>query len=262
VANLLGMAPSTHNIIMIGDQMQLSQPIQGSHPGESGTSTLEYFLQGHATIPDDFGIFLAETWRMHPDICRFISGAVYENRLKPKALTASRTIHIGDGPRRYIQKNAGLIFVPVEHEGNAYESEEEAAIIGQIVEELTGQCLTDAYRPDRRLSRDDILMVTAYNLQVRKLTERSPGVQVGTVDKFQGQEAAVVIYSMSASSGDASPRGIEFLFSKNRLKVAVSRARSLAIVVGNPALARTHCSTLEQMQLVNVFCRAGGPAPQ
>jgi uncharacterized protein len=256
VANLLGMAPSATNIVLIGDQMQLSQPIKGSHPGESGTSTLEYLLQGRATIPDDFGIFLPETWRMHPEVCGFISRAVYEGRLMPKPLTAARTIRFSNRPRTYIQRNAGVIFVPVEHEGNAYESDEEAAVVAKIVEELSARFLTDANQPERPMTRDDILVVTPYNLQVRKLTQMLPGIQVGTVDKFQGQEAAVVIYSMCASSGDASPRGIEFLFSKNRLNVAISRARTLAVVGGNPALARTSCSTLDQMQLVNVFCRA------
>ena len=125
--------------------------------------------------------------------------------------------------------------------------------------ELTAQLLTDVDRPERQLGFDDILVVTPYNLQVRKLTECLPGLRVGTVDKFQGQQAPVVIYSMCASSGDASPRGIEFLFSRNRLNVAISRAQTLAIVVGNPALARTRCSTLEQIQLVNVFCRALSP---
>jgi len=256
VANLVGMAPSTRNIILVGDQMQLSQPIKGSHPGESGTSTLGYLLQSHATIPDDLGIFLGETWRMHPEVCRFISGAVYEDRLMPKPLTESRTINFRNGPGRYIQQSAGVVFIPVEHEGNTYESEEEAEVITQIVGELTSQLLTEGGKPDRPLTRDDILVVTPYNLQVRILTERLPGIRVGTVDKFQGQEAAVVLYSMCASSGDASPRGIEFLFSKNRLNVAISRARTLAVVVGNRSLARTRCTTLGQMQLVNVFCRA------
>jgi len=159
-------------------------------------------------------------------------------------------------PGRYIQENAGVVFVPTEHEGNTYESEEEAEIITQIVGELAGQFFTEADKAERPLTRDDILVVTLYNLQVRKLTERLPGIRVGTVDKFQGQEAVVVIYSMCASSGDASPRGIEFLFSKNRLNVAISRAQTLAIVVGNRSLARTRCTTLGQMQLVNVFCRA------
>ncbi len=256
VANLLGMSPSTRNIILIGDQMQLSQPTKGSHPGESGCSILEYLLQGRATVSEDFGIFLGETWRMHPNVCQFISSAVYEDRLKPRPITSNRTIKYGSEPRRYVQKTSGILFIPVEHEGNAYESEEEAATIVDIVEELIGQCVTDVGKTDRPLTADDILVVTPYNLQVRKLSEQFPGMRVGTVDKFQGQQAPVVIYSMCASSGDASPRGIEFLFSKNRLNVAISRAQTLAVVVGNPALARTRCSSLAQMQLVNVFCRA------
>ena len=256
VANLLGMSPSTRNIVLIGDQMQLSQPTKGSHPGESGCSTLEYLLQGRATISEDFGIFLGETWRMHPNVCQFISSAVYEDRLKPRPITSNRTIKYGSEPRRYVQKTSGILFIPVEHEGNAYESEEEAATIVDIVEELIGQCVTDVGKTDRPLTADGILVVTPYNLQVRKLSERLSGIRVGTVDKFQGQQAPVVIYSMCASSGDASPRGIEFLFSKNRLNVAISRAQTLAAVVGNPALARTRCSSLAQMQLVNVFCRA------
>ena len=127
VANLLGMSPSTRNIVLIGDQMQLSQPTKGSHPGESGCSTLEYLLQGRATISEDFGIFLGETWRMHPNVCQFISSAVYEDRLKPRPITSNRTIKYGSEPRRYVQKTSGILFIPVEHEGNAYESEEEAA---------------------------------------------------------------------------------------------------------------------------------------
>lgn len=256
VANLLGMSASTRNIILIGDQMQLSQPTKGSHPGESGMSTLEYLLQDHSTIPDDLGIFLGESWRMRPEVCRFISGAVYEDRLKPKPQTATRTIRFANGPRRYIQQTAGVVFIPTNHEGNTYESDEEAELITHVVTDLAGQFFTEADKPDRPLTRDDILVVTPYNLQVRKLSERLPGIRVGTVDRFQGQEAAVVIYSMCASSGDASPRGIEFLFSKNRLNVAISRAQTLAIVVGNQSLGRTRCTTLEQIQLVNVFCRA------
>jgi uncharacterized protein len=102
---------------------------------------------------------------------------------------------------------------------------------------------------------DDVLIVSPYNLQVRRLRERFPGIRVGTVDKFQGQEAPVVIVSMAASSADAAPRGTEFLFSKNRLNVAISRAQILAIVVASPKLARAKCARLEQIELVNLFCR-------
>jgi uncharacterized protein len=151
-------------------------------------------------------------------------------------------------------RDAGLIYIPVEHDGNVYESPEEEERISALVEDLIGVPLRCEGGTTRRLNRDDILVVAPYNLQVRRLERRLQTMRVGTVDKFQGQQAPVVIFSMCSSNGDASPRGIEFLFSRNRLNVAISRAET--IVVGHPALARTHCSTIEQMRLVNVYCRA------
>lgn len=256
VANLAGMAPSAANIVLVGDQMQLSQPIQGSHPGESGLSTLDYLLQERRTIPEDAGIFLAQTWRLHPDICRFISGAVYDDRLNSQPVTATREIRLQAKMRRWISKSSGLLYIPVEHDGNTYESEEEGSRIVEVVNELLRQRILTEAGSERALSRDDILVVAPYNLQVRLLSSLLPGIRVGTVDKFQGQQAAVVVYSMCASSGDASSRGIEFLFCRNRLNVAISRAQTLAIIVGHPSLVRTRCSSIEQMELLNVYCRA------
>jgi uncharacterized protein len=261
LANLVAMAPCAQNIVLLGDQMQLGQPIQGSHPGESGLSTLEYLLQDHPTVSDDFGIFLRQTWRMHPDICRFISSAVYEDRLGYQANTAARVL-TGKVPE-WLDRPAGLFYVPVEHEGNVYESAEEEDRIASLVNDLLRASVRSAEGAVRRLTPDDILIVAPYNLQVRRIERRLPGIPVGSVDKFQGQEAAVVILSMCASAGDSSPRGIEFLFNRNRLKVAISRAQTLAIVVGCPALVRTSCATIEQMRLVNLYCRAvqeGAPA--
>jgi uncharacterized protein len=256
LANLVGMSPSAKNLVLLGDQMQLSQPTQGSHPGESGSSCLDYVLQDHATIPAELGIFLATTWRMHPDVCRFISGAVYEDRLEAEAHTKERRIlPVGDGR---IGREAGIQFVPVEHEGNRQASEEEVGVIVELVEELRRCRHTDKDGADAGLLKlSDILVVAPYNLQVRMLQAAlGPDARVGTIDKFQGQEAPVVIVSMAASSGDSSPRGIDFLFDKNRLNVAISRAQSLAVLVGNPDLARTACSFVKQMRLVNLFCRA------
>jgi len=254
VANLVAMAPCAHNIVLLGDQMQLGQPIQGSHPGESGLSVLEYLLQGQATVPDDFGIFLPRTWRLHPTICRFISGAVYDDRLDCQPHTADRAL-VGDLPGS-LTKPAGLVYVPVEHEGNVYESSEEADRIGALVGDLLKVSVRSTNGAVRRLTSNDILIVAPYNMQVRRLERRLPNIRVGSVDRFQGQEAAIVIFSMCASTGDSSPRGIEFLFNRNRLNVAISRAETLAVVVANPALVRTMCGTIEQMQLVNVYCRA------
>jgi predicted RecB family nuclease len=269
VANLVGMSPSARNLVLIGDQMQLAQPLQGTHPGESGQSVLQYLLQDEQVIPDDFGIFLGTSWRMHPDVCRFISGAVYENSLVSQAGTEKRVLCLpasgksatpvnlkasGTSATPLKLKESGILYVPVEHEGNSQDSEEEAAAIEQIVKTLQ-KCSFQDGKKVRPLTLDDILIVAPYNMQVRRLKALLPGAKVGSVDKFQGQEAPVVIVSMCSSTGDASPRGLEFIFSKNRLNVAISRAQTLAIVVGSPALARTHCSRVEQMELVNLFCR-------
>lgn len=253
IANLLGMAASTKNIVLMGDQMQLSQPIKGAHPGESGSSCLDYLLQGKQTIPEDFGIFLGITHRMHPDVCKFISDSVYEGRLHADAITASRVLVVPESSREVISKSAGILFRPVEHEGNTQASEEEVAAIVELVKEL--QCCSLL---GRKITLDDILVVAPYNMQVRALQEKFPTGKVGTVDKFQGQEAPIVIVSMCSSDAGDSSRGLEFLLSKNRMNVAISRAQTLAIVVGSPNLARTACTNLEQLELMNLFCRVCG----
>jgi uncharacterized protein len=255
LAKLIAMARSASNLILLGDQMQLSQPIRGVHPGESGASILNYYLQDHATVPEDRGIFLPRTYRMRPEICSFISNAVYDRRLEHELCTETRSIHIAK-PNEYLHRSAGLVYVPVEHEGNAYESDEEVESVQKVVTELIGQTLEQTGHASRPLSADDILVVAPFNLQVRKLKTALPGIRVGTVDKFQGQQAPVVIFSMTASDGDASPRGMEFLFDRNRLNVAISRAQILAVIVASPKLERTRCVRLEQMPLVNMFCRA------
>jgi uncharacterized protein len=256
LANLVAMAPAATNVVLLGDQMQLGQPIQGSHPGESGLSVLDYLLQGQPTVPPDFGIFLATTWRLHPALCHFISGAVYENRLGCMPHTAERVILAGPQPPPWMPRAAGLVYIPVEHEGRVYESAEEEELIAVLVRDLMTLRVSNNESGPHRITAEDIIVVAPYNLQVRRLQRRLPQIRVGTVDKFQGQEAGVVIFSMCASSGDASPRGIEFLFSRNRLNVAISRAETMAVVVGHPALARTTCSTVDQMRLLNMYCRA------
>ena len=254
VANLVGVAASAKNLILLGDQMQLDQPTQGTHPGESGDSILQYLLQDSPTIPADLGIFLSRTWRMRPEICEFISDAIYDGRLAAEPVTSERELHLDTEHRSRVAAQAGVVYVPVEHDGNQCESEEEVEAIADILRDLArGQIVEHgAARP---FCDSDVLIVSPYNLQVRRLRERLPRVRVGTVDRFQGQEAPVVIVSMAASSADTAPRGIEFLFSKNRLNVAISRAQILAIIVASPRLARTKCAKLEQIELVNLFCR-------
>jgi superfamily I DNA and/or RNA helicase len=251
------------NLVLLGDQMQLGQPIQGSHPGESGSSVLEYLLRDQATIPEDLGIFLAMTWRLHPGICEFISGAVYEDRLQPEEHTKDRIVHLPDHAE-LVPKEAGIVFLPVTHEGNTQKSEEEAEVIAAAVGELlAGEWSPEAGR-SRPITLDDILFVAPYNMQVRHLKQVLPdGARVGSVDKFQGREAPIVFVSMCASPGEAAPRGMEFLLNRNRLNVAISRAKSLAIVVGDPGLTHAHCSSVTDMERLNLYCRlleSGAPA--
>lgn len=273
LANVIAMSRSTKNLVLLGDQMQLAQPRKGSHPGESGQSALEYFLGDHRTIPDHLGIFLKTSWRLHPDVCRVVSEAVYDGRLEADAANASRVVRVPSRGGAFVQKEAGVVFVPVEHEGNAQASEEEVEVICAIVEEMLGRELVEKTprgdappssrrrRRARKVTAEDILVVAPYNMQVRALRRALPGgVRVGSVDKFQGQEAPIAIVSMCASSGECVARGVEFLFSANRLNVALSRAQSLAIVVASPQLARARATTVEQMRLVSFFCRAASEA--
>jgi uncharacterized protein len=253
LANTIAVGLAAKNLVLVGDQMQLAQPVLGTHPGESGESALNYLLAGHATIPPELGIFLDNTWRLHPDICGFVSAAVYEGRLRSHRRTASQRIKTNG---ELISKEAGIVFIPVEHEGNSQGSEEEASMIEQIVDELVGCRVWDAEdSKSRKLTMDDILLVAPFNMQVRLLKKRlGPEIHVGSVDKFQGQEAHVVIVSMCSSTLEDSPRGAEFLLEPNRLNVAISRAKSLAIIVGNPDLIAARCRTIREMELVNLFC--------
>lgn len=257
VANLAGMAHSAKNLVLIGDQMQLSQPVKGAHPGESGQSLLEYLLQDHSVVPSDIGVFLDCSWRMHPDVCRFISESVYAGRLTSHPRTANRVICPGPGKKPMISATSGIVFSPVEHHGNTQASEEEVQRILEITHELLTRTHTDeGGSVVGRLEIGDILFVAPYNMQVRRLQEQLPeGARVGSVDKFQGQEAPVVIVSMCSSAGDFGTRGIGFILNKNRLNVAVSRAQSLAIVVGDPNISSTHVGSVADMEQVNLFCR-------
>lgn len=254
LANTVGVGLSASNLVLVGDQMQLSQPTQGSHPGESGLSALEYYLNGLATIPEELGIFLNDTWRMHPDISRFISEAIYENRVKSHPSTEGQRVLHGD-KTNVVNQETGIVYLPVSHFGNSQSSIEEVDVIEQIVGDLLESEIRERDGLIRPLTLNDILIVAPYNMQVRRISERlGEGARVGSVDRFQGLEAHVVIVSMTASSIDESPRGAEFLLSPNRINVAVSRAKSLAIVMSSPELLRPRCQTIKQMELVNLLC--------
>lgn len=250
IANTVAMATCADNIVLVGDPMQLPQPVQGAHPGDSGRSSLEYLLQGHNTVPPDRGIFLPVSRRMHPEICRFISDLVYEGRLNSDEGTIQQCII---GKNYPLQTGAHLLEVP--HAGNTQSSREEVAAIRTELQRLLGCTFRDRAGRVRKLGLDDILIVAPYNLQVNALKEALPlGARVGTVDKFQGQEAPVCLISMTTSSGDEIPRGVDFLFSLNRINVAISRAQALSLVFASPLLLEVACHTVEDMRLVNSLC--------
>jgi superfamily I DNA and/or RNA helicase len=231
--------------VLLGDPVQLAQVTQGTHPPATGVSVLEHLLGDAHTIPPDRGLFLERTFRLHPDVADFVSEAFYEGRLRA-----------ADGCERQCTAfGTGVRFLPVEHEGNRRSSVEEAARVRAAIDELLGGAYTDSRGRTRPLREDDFMVVAPYNAQVAALRQAlPPGVPVGTVDKFQGQEAPVVFFSMASSSGEDVPRNMEFLFSRNRLNVAVSRARCLAILVASPKLLDIRCRNVDQMRLANALC--------
>src|SRR3954465_11370357 len=230
------MGTSARNVVLVGDPQQLDQVIQGTHPTGSGASVLKHLIGDDETIAPNRGLFLESTFWLHPDVCDYISDEFYEGRLVPDACTSAHTTALG----------TGLRFLPIEHEGRKQQSPEEVvAVVAQI------RALLDSGLP-----AEQIMVVSPYNAQVNALTEALPEtVRVGTVDKFQGQEADVVIYSMASSSGENVPRGLQFLLSRNRLNVAISRARSLAYLVASPKLLEVNCNSIPEMRLANALCR-------
>ena len=234
------------NLVFLGDPNQLPQVSQGAMPEQAKQSVLQHLLGDERTVPPDRGIFLAETWRLRPELTAFTSDAYYEGRLECGPPCASRTVAAGDG----------LVFRPVPHVGNGQLSWEEADEVARAVAEVVGTGYTDDKGRTRPLTEEDVLVVTPYNAQVRTLRRRVPaGVRVGTVDKFQGQEAPVVVVSLASSSGEEAPRGLAFVFNRNRINVATSRAQCRAVLVCTPALLDVDCRSVEQMRLVAAVCR-------
>jgi uncharacterized protein len=223
--------------VLLGDPNQLPQVSQGTHPPGADASVLAHLLGDDETVRPHMGVFLARTRRLRPELCDFVSQTFYERRLEPDEVACSRELAAGHGIR----------FVGVAHEGHRQASPEEAAAVR---DEIARVVATGA-------PPDEIIVVAPYNAHVRRLREAIPDerIRIGTVDKFQGQEALVSFYSMASSSAEDVPRGLDFLFSRNRLNVAVSRAKCLAYLVASPRLLDADCRTVEQMRLVNSLCR-------
>ena len=250
LANVLSVAGAARNLVLLGDPQQLAQPSKGAHPPGSDLSALDHVLGGAATITPEQGIFLATTWRMHRDVCEFVSRASYEGRLHPDESCNGQWVHAPGA-----LSGTGIRYFPVTHWGNRTSSDEEAGRVAELVRDLMRGEWRDRDGAVRPLRLEDILVVAPFNAHVQLIKAMLPaGARVGTVDKFQGQEAPVVIYTLATSSPDDLPRGMEFLFSLNRLNVAVSRAQSLAAVVCSPELLRVRARSPEQLKLANALC--------
>lgn len=252
LVDVLAVSQSAKNLVLLGDPQQLKQPVQGSHPDGTEVSALEHMLGEDQTIPKERGLFLDQTFRMHPEICNFVSEQYYDGRLTPRPDLNRQSLSVATE-----FSGSGLWFEPVPHQGNQSSSPEEVERIVALVESLTSGDVIykNKENEERGLELDDILIIAPYNAQVALLSERIPMAKIGTVDKFQGQEAPIVICSMSTSSPEEAPRGMEFLYSRNRLNVAVSRARAACIIVGSPKLFEPDCNSPAQIRLANGFCR-------
>ena len=251
LANVIAVGTAARNLVMVGDPNQLAQPSKGTHPPGVDVSGLSHLLGNAATMPPDLGLFLDHTHRLHPAICTYISEVFYDDRLASLPGCDRQAVG-GEGTLA----GSGLRWCPVAHSGNRTSSLEEAEVISQLIKDFEGRDWTDRGGIERALTLDDILVVAPYNAQVSLLGHTLPsGVEIDTVDKFQGRQAPVVIVSMAASAAEDVPRGMEFLYSRNRLNVAISRAKALSIVVASPALLSAQCRTVDQMRLVNGLCR-------
>ncbi|HVS06359.1 MAG TPA: TM0106 family RecB-like putative nuclease [Candidatus Dormibacteraeota bacterium] len=251
LANVLAIAGAAHNLILLGDPNQLRQPSHGIHPEGVDRSVLDHVIQDQPTMPTAYGLFLETTYRLHPTVCAFVSEAFYDRKLEPDESTKRQNLAVSNGTG-----GLGLRYLSVDHSGNRTLSPEEADRVNQTFRSLLGLPWTDREGATRPLAVDDVLVVAPYNAQVRRLIETLPGgARVGTVDKFQGQEAPVLIYSMATSTVDDAPRGMDFLFSLNRLNVAASRAQGLVILMCSPELLKARCRTPDQMRLAGALCR-------
>ncbi len=269
LANAVAMSRAARHVILLGDQMQLEQPVQGSHPGDSGLSVLQYALKDlensredapefHAVVPASLGVFLGTSYRMHPDVCRFISESIYEGRLASDPSCARQVI--GGTPGPLVPVGHGIALVPVPHDGNVQQSDEEVERVVAVYHELVGRVWTNEKGETKPLALADFLFVAPYNAQVRALRAAlPPGARVGSVDRFQGQQAAVCVLSLCASYGEYGSRGLAFILDRNRMNVALSRAKALAVVVADPRLAIAVPRTIEEMRLINLFAKVAGP---
>lgn len=262
LANAVAVAGAARSVVLLGDPAQLDQPLQGTHPPGAEKSSLAHVLGEASTMPPDRGLFIERTWRLHPDLCRFTSEAFYAGRLTPEPHLAVQRLNVAMTPftaaAAMLLDGTGIRHIPVAHTGNRNESREEAEMVASLAASLveSGATWTDCEGGSRRVGWEDVLVVAPYNAQVAAIRSLLPdAARVGTVDKFQGQEAPISIYSMATSTPEDAPRGMDFLYSRNRLNVATSRAQCVSVLVCSPDLLRVRARTPEQMRLANAFAQ-------
>jgi uncharacterized protein len=250
LADALAAMGSARKVILLGDPLQLPQVSKAVHPEGSGASVLDYVMGEEHTIEANRGVFLETTRRMHPDVCSFISRQMYEDRLSAYESCSLQSV---DG-------ETGLRWIRTEHQGCDTSSPEEAEIVASLVRSSIGRKFTDHHGITRTMTAADVMVVAAYNAQVDLITAMlsadpdTAEARVGTVDKFQGQEAPVVIFSMATSSQLEISRSVDFLFSRERLNVAISRARAMAYLICTEELLNARAKTVEQMRLIGMLC--------
>ncbi|MDR0481702.1 MAG: TM0106 family RecB-like putative nuclease [Cellulomonadaceae bacterium] len=289
LAPTAAVSGKAERLLLLGDPQQLPQVATAKHPENVDVSALEWIIDGHAVLPAERGVFLGTTWRMHPDLCRKVSDLSYDGQLMAEASTAARSLassgrapqaqatqtrtspvqapQTHTSPAQTCDTRPGVIPVPVTHTGNSTFSPQEVTVVVELVTLLldgtstwrdpSSQNPTDT--AGRPLTPQDVLVVAPYNAQVNAIRDAlveagQPNVAVGTVDKFQGQEAPIVIVSLAASSSEDAPRGLEFLLNRNRLNVAISRAQWCAYVVHSPALLDSLPTSPERLQELGAFC--------
>lgn len=254
LANLTAMSTQATNIVCLGDQMQLPQPVEGSHPEDSGLSILDYFLKEHPTVPPDMGIFLDTSYRMHHDVNQFISDAIYEGRLANAQECNNQRILVPETVELLIKYTTGIQYDAIDHSGRKQTSPEEISHIAKLVSALHKCRWQDRNSEHHDITPQDIMIVAPFNYQVNELKKViGESARIGTVDLFQGQEAPVIIVSMTSSVASESARGVDFLLNKNRINVAISRAQALAIVVSSSTLLEGSPSKIADIQRYNLF---------
>ena len=259
LANLLTIAKHSKSILLVGDTQQLAMPTKASHPNNSGQSCLQYLMNGLEVVPTNKGIFLPISWRMAPAINNVVSELFYQGKLKPNSKNIGNKIiwnqsSIKRNDSTYI--DAGVMFVPVRHKDCSLKSGEEAEEIQQLIRLLLASKYKLGSEKETSISLEDILIIAPFNVQVNYLKRKlDKKLKIGTVDNFQGQEAIISIFSLTSSTGEDAPRGLDFLLEPNRINVAISRAKILSIVLGSPSLAESFCKTNEEVKKLNRLIR-------